>query len=109
MPTGVIYQEFSRFISWLAKDNSPIEFQPYISLIGNVETQEEEMIMKTREVASLIHSYHIKLLDIGYTDYYYRILCLHVKLSPEALTGCHTKFCVMAHSRKARKPGLDGV
>jgi hypothetical protein len=21
---------------------------------------------------------------------------------------CHTKFCVMAHSRKVRKPGLDG-
>jgi hypothetical protein len=23
--------------------------------------------------------------------------------------GCHTKFCVMAHSRKVRKPGLDRV
>jgi len=23
--------------------------------------------------------------------------------------GYHTKFCVMAHSRKVWKPGLDGV
>src|SRR5260221_9251032 len=25
------------------------------------------------------------------------------------LIRCHTKFCVMMHSRKARKPGLDWV
>lgn len=74
MPTGAIYQEFSQLISQLAKKNSTVEFEPHITLIGNAETREEEMIMKTREVASLINPYSVKLLDIGYTDYYYRAL-----------------------------------
>ena len=87
MPTEAIYQEFSRLISQLAKENSSIEFQPHITLIGNVEAREEEMIMKTREVASLIHPYPVKLLDIGYTNYYYRALYLNVQPSSEVLTA----------------------
>ncbi len=87
MPTGAVYQEFSRLISQLAKENSSIEFQPHITLVGNVEAVEEEMIMKTRDVASLIHPYFIKLVDIGYTDYYYRALYLNVNPSPEVLAA----------------------
>lgn len=87
MPTGAVYQEFSRLISQLAKENSSIEFQPHITLVGNVEAQEEEMIMKTREVAALIHPYPVKLMDIDYTDYYYRALYLNVKPSSEVLTA----------------------
>ena len=87
MPTGAVYEEFSQLISRLAKENSSIEFQPHITLVGNVKAQEEEMIMKTRDVASLIHPYPIKLLDIGYNDYYYRALYLNVKPSLEVLTA----------------------
>ena|SRR5438105_5044531 len=85
MPTGTVYQELSQLISRLAKENSSIEFQPHITLIGNVEAQEEKMIMKTREVASLLRPCPVKLVDIGYTDYYYRALYLNVNPSPEVL------------------------
>jgi hypothetical protein len=69
LPTGAVGQKFSQLIVQLAEHDSSPTFPPHVTLIGNREAHEVEIISKTQELASLIHSFPIQLTIIAYTDF----------------------------------------
>ncbi len=85
MPTGAVYDKFSQLISQLAEQNSSPSFPPHVTLVGSIEADEEEMINKTQDVAKLIHPYTIKLMNVDYTDYYYRSLFVRVEPTEDVM------------------------
>lgn len=85
MPTGAVAKKFSQLISQLAEQYSSLNFPPHVTLVGSIEASEEEMINKTQEVAKLIHPYTIKLMNVDYTDYYYRSLFVRVEPTVDVL------------------------
>lgn len=85
MPTGAVYDKFSQLISQLAEQYSAPNFPPHVTLVGSIEAYEEEMINKTQEVANLIHPYAIRLMNVDYTDYYYKSLFVKVEPTAEVL------------------------
>jgi 2'-5' RNA ligase len=85
MPTGAVDKKFSQLISQLAEQNSSPNFPPHVTLVGSIESYEEETIIKTQEVAKLIHPYTIKLMNVDYTDYYYRSLFVRVEPTGDVL------------------------
>ena len=85
MPTGAVYDKFSQLISQLAEQYSSPTFPPHVTLVGSIEADEEEIINKTQEVATLLHPYTIKLMNVDYTDYYYRSLFVRVEPAVEVL------------------------
>ena len=87
MPTGAVDRKFSQLISQLAEQYSSPAFSPHVTLVGMIEANEEEIIMKAQEVASLIHPYTINLTNVDYTDYYYRALFVRVEPSADVLAA----------------------
>jgi 2'-5' RNA ligase len=87
MPRGAVNRKFSELISQLAEQYSSPKFPPHVTLVGSIEAHEEEMILKTQEVAQLIHHFVIRLANIDYTDQYYRTLFVRVESSADILVA----------------------
>jgi 2'-5' RNA ligase len=86
-PTGIVNRKFSQLISQLAERYSSPAFPPHVTLIGSIEAHEEEIIGKAHELASLIQPYTIKLMNVDYTDDYYRALFVRVEPSAGVLAA----------------------
>ena len=87
MPAGATEQKFSQLISQLAQRYSSPTFLPHVTLIGSIEAQEEEILTKAQELASLLHPYPLQLTNVDYTDFYYRALFVRVEASAEVLSA----------------------
>jgi 2'-5' RNA ligase len=79
MPTGATGEKFSHLIARLAKQYSSQRFSPHITLIGLIESDEEEMISKAQAVATQSQPCAIKLMHINYTNEYYKSLFVEVE------------------------------
>jgi 2'-5' RNA ligase len=93
MPSGEVYKRLYSLILQLGrKYNTPI-FEPHVTLIGEVQGDEETLILKTIKLASLIKSYKIELNTVEFLDDYFRCLFLRVRETDE----------VMKANKEARK------
>lgn len=101
MPTGIVEQKFSQLIARLAEDYAAPKFPPHITLLGSIEAGEEEMISRSQELASLIHPFPVKLIDIAHTDYYYRALFARVEPSAELLAAYQRALEIFPDSHRA--------
>jgi len=77
MPFGEIYDNLSNLIFQLSKEYSTPEFEPHITLIGEVIGLDDEIIKKTSQLANLIKPYSIQLTTVDYLDEYFK--CLFIK------------------------------
>jgi 2'-5' RNA ligase len=87
MPTGAVAQRFAQLIGQLARRYASPVFPPHVTLVGSIKAREEEMIGKTRELASLIHAFPIRLNTIAFTDAYYRALYVQAEPSTTLLAA----------------------
>lgn len=101
MPAGATKQKFSQLIARLAEDYASPKFPPHITLLGSIEAGEEEMISHAQALASLIHPFLAKLIDITYTDYYYRALFARVEPSAELLAAYRRVLEIFPDIQKA--------
>lgn len=83
VPKGAIYKKYHGLIKKLAKENNGPVFEPHITLLGEIELPEHEVIKKTAELISAQEPFQIKLDGIGYEDYHFRALFVKAVISPQ--------------------------
>ena len=86
VPRGKDYRTLQRVMSDLqTKHNSP-QFGPHVTLIGKLDMPPELMIEKTKQLASRLTPFEVKLGGIdALKDYYYKCLFARVTQTAELL------------------------
>lgn len=83
MPKGQIYKRLDGIIKKLAdKNNGPV-FQPHITLLGEIELPENEVIKKTEALVKNQKPFMVNLHEIGYEDYHFRALFVKAIITPQ--------------------------
>ncbi len=91
-PTGEVRAELTGIISRLSRERSTPLFEPHVTLIGELEGQEQDLLARTKELARQLRPFMIQLGDVGCLDDFYRSMFVYVnKTEP-----------VMAANAKAR-------
>jgi 2'-5' RNA ligase len=85
IPTGEIYQKLSKIISQLSRKHSAPNFEPHVTLIGDLLGSEKEIIDKTSELAKSLEPFEIKLNKAGYLDNYWRCLFIQAEKTKELI------------------------
>jgi len=78
-PSGKAYEILSRTIRDLARELDAPIFEPHISLIGNLEGTEEELIEKARELAGRLEPFTAVLTEPSYRDTHFQCLFMLVE------------------------------
>lgn len=85
MPKGGVLEIMQKTINTLAEKYSAPIFNPHITVLGDLEMPEREILKKTELIAKNSKPFKVKCKDIGIEDYYFRCLYLKVKLSSELI------------------------
>jgi len=85
IPTGEVYQKLAEIISKLSEEYSAPNFEPHVTLIGDLIDPEEEIISKTSKLADLIKPFKIKLEKADYFDEYFRCLFIRAEKTKEVV------------------------
>ena len=87
-PSGKAYAILSRTIRDLAHELDAPVFEPHISLIGNLEGTEEQLIERTRELAGRLEPFTAVLTEPSYRDTHFQCLFMLVERTA-ALMNAH--------------------
>lgn len=85
IPTGEVYHKLSEIISQLSKKYSTLNFEPHVTLIGNLIGPGENLISKTSKLATQLKSFEINLKKADYFDEYFRCLFIRAEKSKEVI------------------------
>jgi len=85
IPTGEVYQKLSEIISQLSEKYSAPNFEPHVTLIGDLLGSKEEVISKTARLADLLKPFEIKLKKADYFDEYFRCLFIRAEKTDELI------------------------
>lgn len=85
IPTDEIYQKLAEIISQLSDKYSAPNFEPHLTLIGDLRGSEEEIISKTSKLADLLKPFEIKLKKADYLDEYFRCLFIRAEKTRELI------------------------
>ena len=81
VPGGETYDELSALIRRLAKSHAAPVFEPHLTLLGTIATDDEEdALRRTHILASRVSPFEVHLTETRYMDEYYR--CLFLKAEP---------------------------
>lgn len=78
-PSGEAYVILSRTIRDLARELDAPVFEPHISLIGNLDGTEEELIAKTKDLAGRLKPFTAVLTKPSYRDTHFQCLYMRVE------------------------------
>lgn len=85
-PQGELKQRFSKIIKDLSLQSNTPQFSPHVTLLGELDGQEEEIIAKTAKLARLIKPYQIELTgEIAFEEVWSRAMIVLVKNDPEVM------------------------
>ncbi len=79
IPSNDVYRRLTETISQLSRKYSTPKFEPHITLIGEVDDIEEELVSKTGQLASISNPFTVKLTYVDYLDQYFRCIFLRVE------------------------------
>jgi 2'-5' RNA ligase len=98
-PSGKAYAILSRTIRDLARELDGPVFEPHISLVGNLEGTEEELIERTRQLARRLKAFTAVLTEPSYRDTHFQCLFMLVKPTPPLMNAHATasEFFQKAH------------
>ena len=85
IPAGEVYQKLSEIISKLSEKYSAPNFEPHVTLIGDLLGVEEEIISKTSELANLLKPFEINLKKADYLDEYFKCLFIRAEKTKEII------------------------
>lgn len=85
IPAGEVYRKLAEIISQLSKKYSTPNFEPHLTLIGDLLRSEEEIISKTLELAEQLKPFEINLKKADYFDEYFKCLFIRAERSKEVI------------------------
>lgn len=86
MPKEEIDNRFAGLIKKLAKDYGGPVFEPHVTLLGEIEQPEGEVMSKTEKLVSGQKPFPITLRQIGYQDYHFRALFVKAEITSPLLS-----------------------
>ncbi|KPL14762.1 hypothetical protein AMJ74_02775 [candidate division WOR_3 bacterium SM1_77] len=86
MPRGHVADELQTLIADLTRKHMTPSFQPHVTLIGSLNLPKAVAVSKTKELATQIKPFIVKLSEVAYLDQYFR--CVFIKA--ERTTGLMT-------------------
>lgn len=94
MPQGRTADRLQTLITDLSAKYRTPNFQPHVTLIGELNLTEVEAIAKTARVAKQIDPFEIQLSEVARLDQYFR--CVFVKATKtRALINAHSAACAV--------------
>ena len=90
MPKGRVYNSFNNLIKKLADENNAPVFEPHITLLGDIELPELEMIKKTQQLVQSQKPFPVTLRQIGYQDFHFRALFVKLEVT-DPLQALHNR------------------
>lgn len=90
MPKGKIYTKFAQIIKKLGQEYGGPIFEPHVTLLGDIELPEEEMIKRTAQLVGGQKPFPITIKQVDYQDFYFRTLFVRADLT-ESLQALHNK------------------
>lgn len=88
MPKDKIYKKFAKLIKKLGREYGGPIFEPHVTLLGDIELPEEEMVRKTDQLVHGQKPFPITLRQIDYQDFYFRTLFVRAEIT-EPLQALH--------------------
>lgn len=79
IPQGKVYKNLVHIISNLAQTYYVPLFEPHVTLLGYIMDSPEQVVDKTKKLASMIKPYEIELSKINFLDDYLRCLFIEAK------------------------------
>lgn len=79
IPRDKTFKRLSDLIKKLSVQYKTPHFEPHVTLLGGIIGSQDEIVDKTKELASKIRPYEIQLSGVDYLDYYFKLLFLKVK------------------------------
>jgi 2'-5' RNA ligase len=95
-PAGVAYDILARTIRELGRELNSPTFEPHISLIGNLDGTEKELIQKTEQLAQRLESFNAILTEPSYRNTHFQCLFMSVEQTPPIMNA-HAVSCVFFH------------
>ena len=86
-PSGKAYAILSRTIRDLARELDAPVFEPHITLIGNLEGTEKELIERTRQLAGRLEPFTAVLTQPSYRDTHFQCLFMLVERTPPLMNA----------------------
>lgn len=83
MPSGNFYSAAKRLIDLLSLQYRTPVFEPHVTLVGNIELSEREIIKKAEALARSMGKLEITLEGIANSEDYFEAIFLRVKENPE--------------------------
>ena len=85
IPSGDVYQKLAEIISQLSDKYSAPNFEPHVTLIGDLLGAKEEIISKTTKLAGSLKPFEIKLKRVDYLDEYFKCLFVRAEKTKELI------------------------
>jgi len=85
IPAGEVYQKLSEIISQLSEKYSAPNFEPHITLLGNLIGPEEDLISKTLKLTAQLKPFKINLKKADYLDEYFKCLFIRAEKTKELI------------------------
>lgn len=74
VPQGEVYNKFSTLIKKLASEYGGPVFVPHVTLLGDIELSEDEMVKRMKQLIMDQQPFQVNLDQISYEDFYFRAL-----------------------------------
>jgi 2'-5' RNA ligase len=87
MPKDDVSNYLYNLIFQLSKKYSKPNFEPHITLIGELAGSEKDIISKTSQLAAVVKPYKVMLTKVEYLDEYFRCLFIKVKETDDVMNA----------------------
>jgi len=85
MPSGGVNEKLKELISKLSKTYNGPDFEPHVTLLGNIAETRERVIEKSVKLASIMKPFEITLKKVDYLDEYFKCLFIRTEESKELM------------------------
>ena len=79
LPTGDVHENLAQTIRRLSQLYETPTFEPHLTLLGGLGVSEDQALLKTRQLSTLIRPFEVRLGKVDYLDEYFRCLFLRVE------------------------------
>ncbi len=76
MPSGELYVRLASLITNLSERHHTPNFEPHVTLLGEIVGSARDVFSKTRELSSVVRRCSIELSDVEHADTYFKCLFL---------------------------------
>lgn len=85
IPSTSQYKEYTKTIKTLCNKYSIPEFDAHVTVIGTIESDENEAVSKVKKIAEGYKKMEVEFLGINFSDTYYKCVFAQIKMTPQLL------------------------